>query len=77
MTRTIVSIRKILSFIHRKRRDEALEENELLRRTIAQQEEVYVQCEHDMDKAMQVMDKTVQSLSDVIQVRVEFSPLMR
>lgn len=58
------------SFFHRKRRDQALEENELLRRSIAQREEVYVQCEHDMDKAMQVMEKTVQGLSDVLQVRI-------
>lgn len=55
-------------FSDRKRRDQALEENELLRRTISQREEVYTQCEHDMDKAMQVMDKNVQALGDVIQV---------
>ena len=49
-----------------------MEENELLRRTISQREDVYAQCEHDMDKAMQVMDKTVQALNDVLQVRGEF-----
>ena len=76
MTETIFSNGRILSFGHRKRRDQALKENELLRRAIAEREEVYAQCEHDMDKAMQVMDKTVQSLSDVIQVRIEFSHLI-
>ena len=52
-----------------KRRNQALEENELLRRTVLQREEVLSQCEHDMDKAKQVIDNTVQALSEVLQVR--------
>jgi hypothetical protein len=53
---------------HRKRHNQAFEENELLRRNIIQREETLSQCEHDMDKAKKVIDNTIQALSDVLQV---------
>ncbi|CAF2546532.1 unnamed protein product [Rotaria sp. Silwood2] len=49
------------------RRSQALEENELLRSTIAQREETLAQCEHDMNKAKRVIENTVQALNNVIQ----------
>lgn len=60
---------KIL-FLYRKRRDQTYEENELLRRTVAQRKDTLSQCEHDMDKAKHVIGNTIQALNDVLQVCV-------
>ncbi|CAF0999690.1 unnamed protein product [Adineta ricciae] len=50
-----------------KRRDQICGENELLRRTIGQRQEVLAKCEHDMDKAEFIIAKTTAALEDVLQ----------
>jgi len=54
--------------MYRNRRDQTCEENEFLRRTIAQRRETFSQCEHDMDKAKNAIANTIQALNDVLQV---------
>ncbi|CAF3734308.1 unnamed protein product [Adineta steineri] len=49
------------------RRYQIYEENESLRRTIAQRKETLSQCEHDMEKAKYPIEKTIQALNDVLQ----------
>lgn len=50
------------------RRDQALEENGLLRRNIEKREEALSQYEQDIQKVKRVTDNTVQALSHVLQV---------
>ncbi|CAF1028263.1 unnamed protein product [Rotaria sordida] len=49
------------------RRNQALEENELLRRSIIQREETLSQYQHDMNKAKRSIGNTVQALNHAIQ----------
>ncbi|CAF3136944.1 unnamed protein product [Rotaria socialis] len=49
------------------RRNQALEENELLRRSIAKQEDILSEYEHDIKKVKHVIDNTVQALSHILQ----------
>lgn len=52
----------------RERREQVLDDNEYLRRTIAQREEVLLQYEEEFDRVKHITHRTVQALTETVQV---------